>query len=1030
MSFTVYKSSAGSGKTYTLVKEYLKIVLMFPAKFRNILAITFTNKAANEMKERIISNLIELSATEPDKNSITNKYLLPELISDLKIDTETITKRSSEALELILHNYSDFAIGTIDSFVHKIIRIFAHDLHLPLNFDVEMDEDTLISQAIDLLISRVGTDEKLTKVLVRFTEDKTENEQNWNIEKDLQTFAKSLLKEDGQYQIEKLKKLTLNDFLKINKKILENIKKFEDSVKEKASIAIQLIHKNDVSISSFYYGNQGIGKYFNNLYNGDFEKIKPNSRVIQTIEENKWYSGKTDDYQKSAIDNIKSELKEIYLDIEKIIINRHGKYMVLKLLRRNIYPLAVLNEIEKILNEIKTQNNIVHISEFNKRIADIVLNEPVPFIYERLGEKYKYFLIDEFQDTSVLQWHNLLPLIDNSLSEDNFNMLVGDGKQAIYRWRNGEVEQFAKLPKIFKKENNPYISEREQNLIRNYNSEELKKNYRSKAEIVDFNNKFFKVVASLIKPPYDSIYENLEQEFETNNTGGYINIDFIDKKNAEDSFEEINFKKIKEIILELQQQNFNWGDIAILCRKNKEASNIARFLLNENIDVISSESLLLSSSHKLNFIIALIKFMLDPSDNIQKTHILNFLKQNNQESFRDKLFISKLRNLQVFDLCEELIRLFGLNSQPDPYIQFFLDAVLKFTIENNSGVSDFIDWWEEKKDKLSIIVPEGINAVNILTIHKAKGLEFPVIIYPFANESSRMTKKELWVDLNEPEIPEMDAALLPAIKDMEDTSFADLYVEEKNKSFLDMINLLYVVMTRPTDRLYILTEKPSENPKEINSLSHVFVYYLKSEGLWLENTTEYSFGNEQFFKRIIKPEDKSIFKLESFISEDWRRKILISTSAPEIWDVSDPDRNKEWGNLVHALLANIITYDDVENAVEDFFSKGIIDKTEKDKLLEKIKQLVMDPRVKPFFEKNLNIKTETEILLPNGQTFRPDRLILSENKAIVIDYKTGKAEEKHKKQINHYARLIEEMGYNEVEKYLLYIDDEVEVVRV
>ena len=499
MNFTVYKSSAGSGKTYTLVREYLKLVLTEPHKFRHILAITFTNKAANEMKQRIINSLKEISDFSSFSGSIAVKFMLPELEKETGLDRNSISENAGKVLELILHNYSDFAICTIDSFVHRIIRSFAFDLHLPLNFEVEVDTDDLIAKVIDILISNVGTDEKLTRMLINFTQSKTDDEKSWHIENDLTEIAKILTKEDGQIHIEKLKKLNLDDFSQINRQVNTIIRRFENTLTDYAKDADNLIKSKGIPHQAFYRGSSGICKYFEYLVNKRFDKVLPNSYVIKTIEEDKWYSGKANTNEKAAIDEIKENIRLAYERITEYIDKHYPKYVILNEIRKNLYPVAVLNEIEKVMDDYKSENNIVLISEFNKRIADIVLSEPVPFIYERLGEKYKHFLIDEFQDTSVLQWLNLLPLIDNSLSEGNFNMVVGDGKQAIYRWRSGEVEQFAKLPKIYKKKDDPVLIQREQSLERNYQPEVLEHNYRSKAEIVNFNNDFFAEISEILK---------------------------------------------------------------------------------------------------------------------------------------------------------------------------------------------------------------------------------------------------------------------------------------------------------------------------------------------------------------------------------------------------------------------------------------------------------------------------------------------------------------------------------------------------
>ncbi|MCF8297276.1 MAG: UvrD-helicase domain-containing protein [Saprospiraceae bacterium] len=1049
MSFTVYKSSAGSGKTYTLVKEYLKLVINKPDEFRHILAITFTNKAANEMKSRIVQYLKELSEPELNRNSTTIKTLLPELVDVLNLQENIVSDRAKKTLELILHNYAEFAISTIDSFFHKIVRTFAFDLEIPLNFEVELDTEKLINQAVDILISRVGNDKDLTRALVDFTISKTENDKSWHIENDLQNHAKLLFSEDSETNIDKLKKLTVNDFIELKKKIYSYLKNYENLITTSAKEAILLINENNIPIDAFYYGKSGIGSYFLNLSNGRFDKAKPNSNVSKTIDEDKWTGGKTDDSDRISIEKIKNVLIEKFNQIQEIIESGNEKYIIYSLLYKNIFPIAVLNEIEKIISEINAEENKVPISEFNKRISNVIIEESVPFIYERIGEKYHNFLIDEFQDTSVLQWQNLIPLIDNSLANNNFNMIVGDGKQAIYRWRSGDIEQFQKLPEINISNKNLILKERENSLKRHYETKKLDTNYRSKKEIVDFNNEFFDIISKKIPVPFNSIYDESSQLVNKNNKGGFIQIQFANKS---ENLEEQNIEKIIEIIDNLLIDNFQLKDIAILCRSNKNASYIARNLITANFNVISSESLLLSSSPKVSFIIACIKFLLEPNEDVIKTEIINFLSQTKKiqktefESFilknsstnkKQQLFIKKiednfngfsftrLKNLTIYEICEELIRIFNLNSDVDPYLQFFLDNALEFSIKNNSNISDFVDWWEESKNKLSIIVPEGLDAVNIMTIHKAKGLQFPAVIYPFASDKLKSTKSNLWTDFNDDELSELTTILLPTNKSLEETQFSELYTDERNKSLIDLINMLYVVMTRPTDRLYIISSTPSKTP-DINSIPNALAYFLNSKELWEQNLENYEFGIKQnFSSEKIMSEN---YSLNSFISADWKTKILLSTQAPESWDIEDPSRNQEWGNLIHLVLSKIIDYSESENVLENLFQQGIIDKNEKSALTEKLKQIFSKAEIKVFFDKGLNIKNEIDILLPNGKTFRPDRVILEKEKAIIIDYKTGQALESHKNQLDKYADFLLEMGYSNIEKHLIYIDKDIELV--
>lgn len=1056
MSFTVYKSSAGSGKTFTLVKEYLRLILPEPDQFRHILAITFTNKAANEMKDRVLSSLKELSELTDGTNSATSRNLLPVLITETKLSEDEISRKAGEALKLILHNYSDFSIGTIDSFSHRIIRTFAHDFGLPVNFNVEVDSDELLSTAVDLLIDKVGTDAGLTNLLVRFIESRVDDEQDWNIERILLNFARILLDEEGNQHLAKLKDITLEDFSRIAGLLKNQTSNFEQKIGILAAKAVGLIESSNLSSADFFHGGSGISRYFEKLSKGNISSIDPNSYVSKTIDEDKWTSGSAGPVEKAAIMRIKPELTAIYMEIQHTNEEGENLYQLSLAVLKTLFPMAVLNVIGQVLDGFKKQNNIVHISEFNQRISRFILHEPVPFIYERLGEKFKHILIDEFQDTSIMQWHNLIPLVENSLSSGYFNLVVGDGKQAIYRWRNGDVRQFAELPSIPGSEMSLFLKQSEKILKDHYNKETLDTNFRSKKEIVEFNNAFFLHLKTKLNAFNQMVYDTPSQRSKADSEGGYINIEFAGREIKGEEFRSYMGLRILETIQKQELAGYRRQDIAILCRRNKEGSEIARFLLANGVDVISAESLLLMHSPEVNFLIGFIRLMYGADNIILLAELITYLHSKGKLQASDlhfllskipkppeKNFIFKLlkenriflnsirlKTRPVYDTFEELIRVLYPEATANPYLQFFLDIVLKYSRKHSSSAVEFLEWWDEHKDSFSIVMPDGMNAVRIMSIHKAKGLQFPVVILPFFTEKKMLTKRYLWVYLPKAGFNGLPVAMLETNGSIGKTEFSGVAEEEKDKTLLDIVNLLYVAMTRPEERLYVFSPAPPAKSQGADSISSFFYDYLQQSGLWSEQKNVYEFGIDSF----VKPKEtrKTIVKrtLSSMISSEWRERVLIRTNAPESWDIENPQKNSQWGNLVHTALSRIMKEGDEEDVLLRMNDEGMITQLQMEQLLVKISLLLADPLIHSFFLPDNSIRVEAEILKENGHVYRPDRIIFKADEAVVLDFKTGKPKQEHEKQIRLYGKLLNELGYPVVKKFLVFIEPEVKVIEV
>ncbi|MBS4012590.1 MAG: UvrD-helicase domain-containing protein [Bacteroidetes bacterium] len=1084
-NFIVYRSSAGSGKTFTLVKEYLKIVLNDKNKVRSVLAITFTNAAAAEMKTRIIETLGKLSKL--NVNDIQNwpedvKSILAHICSESEFNFSSSEKyqiiilSASEVLSLIIHNYGDFAVSTIDSFTHRVIRTFAFDLQIPLNFDIEMDDKTLLSQAVDILVSRVGTDDNgsFTKLMIAYMERTTDDEKSLSIEKSIIKLAKNILKEDPDNNISRLKEISLEEFFRIQKNIVALINAFEQEIAKIAQDVVREIDVRNIPDEAFFRGKTGISTYFRNLAGGKiFEKIEPNSYVKETIADNKWFSGKCTPSDKDVI----SEVSGIISDAYSVIMNKaeesFGQYIMLKLLNKNIFPLAVLNEVEKVLEEIKSSNAVLHISDFNKRIAEIVSQQPVPFIYERLGEKYQHYMIDEFQDTSLLQWQNLLPLVENALANGNMNLVVGDCKQAIYRWRGGEVEQFAILPNLLPKIKSVSKPHWEKALNSYFELKPLNTNYRSHEEVVGFNNSFFNYIQSnVLKGEYAKIYEGCEQKFQEKKTGGFVHLEFIPSESDDEEdkgFVDYTLDKTLEIVLELRDvYKHPLSDITILCRSNSNANLVARFLLENNIPVISQESLLLNFSREVNFFVSFLKLLSRPYDRISFVEVVNYITQsgiiknsasihislckinefplNREQNYNGHILklesllkengydisFSKMKNLNLWDVCEVIVRSFFSDKEGvDPFVAFFMDAVFDYTDKNPSSIEDFLQWWHEKGGELSVVVPKGIDAVQIMTIHKAKGLQFPVVLFPFANMNiSKAGLEGFWHNIEIDSLPELPLGFFNFTKDLEKTTLADDYLMEKQKTFLDLLNIVYVGFTRPQKKLFVLTNYPKNEKftEQGTTVAYHLRNFLEYKEMWADGVLSYGFGtNESEPERQgqTNTDANNNVSFDKYLSSDWRNKIYIRPV------LKTPDINDEKlkamirGRLIHKVMENVYDRMDVDKVLSSMIVNGEIVAEEKPVLTEKIYKFVNSKELYDYYNGDSKILNEADIMNENGHFFRPDRVVLSGDNAAVIDYKTGSRSELYKKQLLQYKALIEQMGYKNVDAFLVYLDEEI-----
>ena len=1035
--FTIYNASAGSGKTFTLVKAYLKILFSSnkPYLFKNILAITFTNKAVAEMKGRIIDTLKQFS--DKDILKLENPMFL-SICDELNLIPQQLHQKAITLLESIIHNYAAFDISTIDGFTHKLIRTFAHDLKLPLNFEVELDQESLLREAVDSLISKAGTDAVLTKVLVDFAIEKADDDKSYDVAFDFNKIAKLLVNENDIPYFEKIKDRTLDDFKALKSKLKKDINIEEELIAEKAKQLLTQFETSGLEFKDF--SGAYLPKHFEKLADKNFT-VAFGSKWQDNIENGTLYPKRVTTETAGTIDSLQPQIFLVFNETKQAIFN----HKFLNAFYKNITPLSVLNAINTELTLLKEDQNKMLISEFNTIISKEIKNQPTPFIYERIGEKFNHYFIDEFQDTSESQWSNLIPLLENSVaSENGSTMIVGDAKQAIYRWRGGKAEQFIDL---FNKKDHPFAVEQ---FVDN-----LPDNYRSFKAIVDFNNSFFKFLSNQIfkKEDYKNLYENASQNIKKDQTG-YVELSFLDF-DREDDKDEVFPEKVLENINNCLENGFKLEDICVLVRKKKEGVAVANYLSQHNIPIISSETLLINNAPEVVFVNAVLGYLMQPKNDELKIEVLDYLaklfkvddkhgffsehiKLNVSDFFRSlevfNIFINgdTLLQLPLYDLAETIVRNFNLVKTSNAYVQFYLDIVLDFSHKKGSDIPAFLEYFDKKKENLSIISPKGQDAVQIMTIHKSKGLEFPVVIFPYADlDIYKEIEPKEWLEIDKEKYNGFSHTLLNFNKDFEFFGEQGQHIFENHKAEqeLDNINLLYVALTRPVEQLYIISKNDSALKEDAKSkkYSGLLINYLEHSKLWSINDLTYSFGDSRKTSKETVSSKETNIQHEFISTSKEQHNIKVVTKSGFLWDTTQ-EKAIEKGNLIHDIMSHIETKDDVDEVIQDFISSSTINPEQAIELKQLVLQIVNHPKLKAFFTKENTIYNERDIITKEGVILRPDRVVISPNNDVVIlDYKTGLENKKYTQQLQVYQDVLTSMNFMVKQKYLIYINEGIEV---
>lgn len=1037
-------ASAGSGKTYNLVRTYMSLILgdhRDPVHFQSVLAMTFTNKAASEMKQRVIDALNTLGyAAENDKKE---QLYLSETALFLGLEKSVLQQRARLVLKQILHQYENFNVLTIDKFNLRLIRTFSRDLNINNDFQTSTNEKDVLSELVDQLFSEINQEHasNLTELTLRYSREKIEENLQWDFKSELKSLAEVLTKEQNQSLIAQLMEI---DF---SMGYYEKIKTRIGEIKKQTSGAAMDLH----SLFFSYDTSNFPGK---TTTERAYAKLKE-EELFQT--ENIRFFGSSvtkllnDEGEKKGLP---TDLIEKTLAFSALFEKNYEAYHELHEFRSNFFNIAMLQLIAKALNNYKKSDNIVLISEFNKLISELLSQEEAAYIYERIGNRYKYFLLDEFQDTSHLQWVNLIPLVHDSLANGQQNLIVGDPKQSIYRFKNGLAEQFVALPGIYNPQKDPSLALKSLYFEQAGELIALKENWRSKAEIVQFNNLFFSLCKDLEPDIMGDFYQDIHQEVK-GGAGGYVFVEsllaeqedaFSDNGNdldgASESTGDLQF--LSEWVNDCLAQGYDKGDICILGYQKSDCNKWANYLSDLGHKVVSADSLLMGSDPDVKLVVAYLKWRINPIGELEARQFsemyfdrkgANALSQvrtywkkitigeREKMIFDSTQFINEIfgGEAQFFFHYENLYQLFeqfcviaGLNELSNPYLHQFADYVYLFDLNVGPDINLLLENYANEGKNQSVQIPENREAIKIMTGHKSKGLEFPIVMIPSMNWNI-MSREGRFL------IRQHDYFYYTSLsKSSKLSGIREAYQAEFRQALLDKINLNYVLFTRAKDRLYVRNTRSKRNMDNLyQNRMHNWVSSLPGVQE-TEQKLVYEAGipaKKENNESDIKKQD--LILIPGSISEHlWFPEISLQDRA--LLESDALSEQQRFGNQLHALLAETDDLDQPQLVFEKLRLKGLVEHELEERLASALDKLISLPAYRVLFENAVSILREQTILLGEQENKRPDLIIIKEHETIVLDYKTGMKNDKHLKQVTQYVGILKQMNYPQVKGFVYY----------
>lgn len=1031
----IYKASAGSGKTYTLTLEYIKCLLLSIDNnyFQFILVVSFTKDATNEIRERILAELYGLAMNTNDSKQIRSSLqtLLKE--EGFYLDEKLINKKAQKIFQAIIYNYRWLNITTIDSFFQRIVRNLTSELRCGSQFSLEMNTQRVLQEAIVNVIEKVNIDNQLFDWLKIYIEYLMDEGKNWNIEKSMEIFGKCIYDEFFQ---ENKKHFLEKSFLL--KKLVEDQKQIQKKCQfffEKTNYKIKiLLEKYQFNENDFIQkGSCNPIRFFQKLGNGEWKDCLKKSKILNKCcsDKNAWVI-KTHKRKKAIIILADVELIPLLKNTFKVL----KKMNTARIILNNLHKLGLIDSIMKEIEKENHKQNRFMLSDTNLFLHQMIDNNDVPFIYEKMGSQIKHIMIDEFQDISRLQWKNFRVLLNEILARNTFSLIVGDEKQSIYRWRNSHWH-------ILQGASNELDAEEKSLLY----------NWRSEKHIVNFNNMFFTSTAKMLNNISFTIYDfdKVKQKVKKNGEKGYVFVQFIkkykkEKKEPLEQMHELVFKQLKI----LYDKGVLAKDICLLLRKNETINILAEYLLdkkNENpkmaekhyLTIISNEAFYLRNSLAIKIIITSLKLIISQNNEIHKEQLLFLLNAGELEA--QELIIDLLLSMPLFELIGYICSLFELErlSGQSAYLFIFYDYLNQYLLEYPATVHHFLDHWQQEGYNITIPTGTGLKGIRAMTIHQSKGLQFSTVIIPYCDWNLSPVNNPLIWCKSPKNIEEIPILPITYKKEMQNSDFAVEYEKETIQSYIDNLNLLYVAFTRAEQNLIILV-RLKKGIKEKNRVSDLLQLFVKQvDKYWDKKNNCLKIGKISLpnleKKNIDNPLKQSFKSQEIKFSLVLQEKIkfkqnnqsnrFVMNETVDIVDFQKDNANIKHGNIMHYLFEQINSMDDIEKAVNNGIIRGLILFSEKYAYIKKIRQSIKLSKVEDWFNSQHEIYRECTIISEeNGIVInkRPDRIIIYDNKVIIIDYKFGEPHFFHEKQLRQYIDLLIKMNYSKIEAYLWYVE--------